>query len=145
MTIVDELLANPGLYIGVDQIAGSDDTGVARITVTPLPGRSGVTLDYDVVNVGSPQSGRSHVEHTVIARTHGGGAVMVIGHPHADSVAVLRETEPGVFEPGDEPAAFPMKVVVSVPEPGRIRHSWWYGRPGDVAVERDVSVVTLQP
>jgi hypothetical protein len=77
--------------------------------------------------------------------THGGGAVMVIGHPHADSVAVLRETEPGVFEPGNEPAAFPMRVVVSVPEPGRIRHSWWYGRPGDIAVERDVSDVTLQP
>jgi hypothetical protein len=38
---------------------------------------------------------------------------MVIGHPHADSVAVLREMEPGVFEPGDEPAAFPMKAVVS--------------------------------
>ncbi|MDQ1430494.1 MAG: hypothetical protein QOF40_1096, partial [Actinomycetota bacterium] len=31
MTIVDDLLANPGLYIGVDQFAGSDDTGVARI------------------------------------------------------------------------------------------------------------------
>jgi hypothetical protein len=41
---------------------------------------------------------------------------MVIGHPHADSVAVLRETEPGVFEPGDEPTAFPMKVAASVPE-----------------------------
>jgi hypothetical protein len=104
-----------------------------------------VTLDYDVVNVASPESGRSHVEHTMIARTHGGDAVMVIGHPHADSVAVLRETEPGVFEPGDEPAAFPMKVVVSMPEPGRLRHSWWYGRPGDVAVERDVSDVRLQP
>ena len=61
---------------------------------------------------------------------------MVIGHPHADSVAVLRETEPGVFEPGDEPGAFPMRVVVSVPEPGRIRHSWWYGRPGDIAYEK---------
>ena len=83
MTIVDDLLASPGLYIGVDQLAGSDHTGVARIVVTPLPGRSGVTLDYDVVNVLTPESARSHVEHTMIARTHGGGAVMVIGHPHA--------------------------------------------------------------
>jgi hypothetical protein len=144
MAIVDDLLANPGLYIGVDQLAGTDFTGVARIAVAPLPGRSGVTLDYEVVNADTPQSGRSHVEHTMIARTHGGGAIMVIGHPHADSVAVLRETQPGVFEPGDEPAAFPMKVVVSVPEPGRIRHSWWYGRPGDIAVERDVADVALQ-
>jgi len=145
MTIVDDLLASPGLYIGVDQLAGSDHIGVARIVVTPLPGRSGVTLDYDVVNVATPESARSHVEHTMIARTHGGGAVMVIGHPHGDSVAVLRETEPGVFEPGDEPAAFPMKVVVSVPDPGRIRHAWWYGPPGGIAAERDVSEVTLQP
>ena len=145
MALVDDLLANPGLYVGVDQLTGSDHTGVARIVVTPLPGRSGVTLDYEVLSVAPAESGRSHVEHTMIARTDGGGTVMVIGHPHADSVAVLRETEPGVFEPGDEPASFPMKVVVSVPESGRIRHSWWYGRPGDIAVERDVSNVTLQP
>jgi hypothetical protein len=145
MAVVDDLLANPGVYVGADRMAGSDHTGVARIVVAPLPGRSGVSLDYEVVNATTPERGRSHVEHTIIARTHEGEAIMVVGHPHADSVAVLRETEPGVFEPGDEPVPFPMKVVVSVPEPGRIRHSWWYGRPGDVAVERDVSDVTLQP
>jgi hypothetical protein len=144
MAIVDDLLANPGLYVGPDRVAGTDHTGVARITVTALPGRSGVTLDYDVVSASTPENGRSHVEHTMIARTHGGGIVMVIGHPHAESVAILRETDPGVFELGDEPAPFPMKVVISVPEAGRIRHSWWYGRPGDVAVERDVSEVSLQ-
>ena len=144
MGIVDDLLANPGLYVGPDRLAGTDHTGVARIVVTPLPGRSGVALDYEVVNAAAPENGRSHVEHTMIARTHGGATVMVIGHPHAESVAILRETDPGVFELGDEPSPFPMKVIVSVPEPGRIRHSWWYGRPGDVAVERDVSDVTLQ-
>ena len=144
MAIVDQLLANPGLYVGADRIAGSDHTGVARIVVTPLPGGSGVALDYEVVNAATPENGRSHVEHTMIARTHGGGTVMVIGHPHADTVAILRETDPGVFELGDEPAPFPMKVVVTVPEPGRIVHSWWYDRPGGVAVERDVSDVTLQ-
>jgi hypothetical protein len=72
MTIVDDLLANPGLYIGLDQLTGGDHTGVARVVVTPLPGRSGVTFDYDVVNVATPASGRSHVEHTMIARTHWG-------------------------------------------------------------------------
>ena len=40
---------------------------------------------------------------------------MVIGHTHGESLAILRETEPGVFELGAEPSAFPMKVVVSVP------------------------------
>jgi hypothetical protein len=145
MGIVDDLLASPGLHVGADRVPGSDHTGVARIVVTPLPGGSGVSLDYEVVNAAAPERGRSHVEHTIIGRVHGGGAVMVIGHPHADTVAVLRETEPGVVELGDEPAPFPMKVIVSVPEPGRIVHSWWYGRPGDVAVERDVSDVRRQP
>jgi hypothetical protein len=144
MAIVDDLLANPGLYVGVDRMSGTDYTGVARILVTPLPGGSGVSLDYEVVNAATPENGRNHVEHTMIARTHGGGAVMVIGHPHADTVAILRETDPGVFELGDEPAPFPMKVIVAVPEAGRIRHSWWYDRPGGEAVERDVSDVTLQ-
>jgi hypothetical protein len=83
------------------------------------------------------------VEHTVIARTHDGGTVMVIGHPHASSVALLRETDPGTFEVGSEGSPFPMKVVVSVPEPGRIRHAWWYGAPGEHAVERDVTELAL--
>jgi hypothetical protein len=139
--IVDDLLAHPGLYLGIDEVADSDLRGAARIVVTPLPGAAGVTLDYDILNPARPDRLRGHVERTIVARTHGGGAIMVIGHDHADSVAILRETEPGVFELGDEPSPFPMKVELSMPAPGRIRHSWWYGRPGDVAVERDVAVL----
>lgn len=144
MGIVDELLANPGLYLGIDRVAGAEHEGVARIEVTPLPGGAGVTLDYEVLTPGKAQAMRSHVEHTVLARTHDGGAVMVIGHTHGESLAILRETDPGVFEIGAEPSPFPMKVVVSMPEPGRLRHSWWYGRPGDEAVERDVAEVERQ-
>lgn len=139
MTIVDDLLANPGTYVGLDTVPGADSRGAARIVVSPLPGASGVTLDYEVFNPTTPERVRGHVEHTILARTHGGGAVMVIGHNHADSVAILRETEPGTFELGSEPSPFPMKVVVSMPEPGRLRHVWWYGRPDGEAVERDVA------
>jgi hypothetical protein len=64
---------------------------------------------------------------------------MVIGHLHAPTAAVLRETEPGTCELGAEGSPFPMKVVVSMPEPGRLRHSWWYGPPGEEATERDVA------
>jgi hypothetical protein len=141
MTIVDDLLANPGLYIGIDSVAGSDLRGAARITVTPLPGGAGVTLDYEVLNPAQPDRIRGHVEHTMVARTHDGGTVMVIGHPHAASVAILRESKPGTFELGAEGSPFPMKVELSMPEPGRMRHSWWYGAPGDEAIERDVSVL----
>jgi hypothetical protein len=141
--IVDDLVANPGLYLGIDRVAGVDHRGVARIQVTPLPGRGGVTLDYEVFNPAMPDNPRGHVEHTVVARTHEGGVIMVIGHPHAESVAVLRETSPGTFELGAEGSPFPMKVVISMPEPGRLHHAWWYGPPGAEAMERDVSELVL--
>ena len=143
MTIVDDLLAHPGLYIGIDSVAGSDVRGAARIVVTALPGDSGVALDYEVLNPAHPDRIRGHVEHTMLGRTHDGGVVMVIGHPHAGSLAILRESQPGIFELGAEGSPFPMRVELSVPQPGRIRHAWWYGRPGEEAVERDVSVVDL--
>jgi hypothetical protein len=141
MSIVDDLLANPGLYVGIDCVVDRDLRGAARIVVTPLPGGSGVTLDYEVLNPAVPDRIRGHSEHTVVARTHDGGTVMVIGHEHAPSVAILRETSPGVFELGAEGSPFPMKVEVSMPEPGNLRHSWWYGAPGEEPVERDVSEV----
>lgn len=143
MSIVDDLLEHPGLYLGVDRVTGTDLVGAARILVTPLPGRAGVTLDYEIFNPTMPDRIRGHVEHTIVARLHDGATVMVIGHPHASSVAVLRETEPGTFDLGDEPSPFPMKVVMTMLEPGRLRHSWWYGGPEEGAVERDVSELTL--
>jgi hypothetical protein len=141
MTIVDDLLAQPGLYIGIDSVANSDLRGAARIIVTPLPGGAGVTLDYEIYNPAMPNRIRGHIEHTIVARTHDGGALMVIGHDHASSVAILRETEPGMFELGAESSPFPMKVELSMPEPGRIRHVWWYGAPGDEPIERDVALL----
>jgi hypothetical protein len=141
MSIVDDLLANPGLYIGIDTVADTDYKGAARLVVTPLPGGGGVAIDYEILNPAQPDHIRGHVEHTILARTHNGSTVMVIGHPHASSVAILRETEPGTFELGDEPTPFPMKVVVTMSEPGVLRHAWWYGRPGSEAVERDVSIL----
>src|SRR5437868_2914060 len=98
MTIVDDLLGHPGLYIGIDTVAGFDDRGAARIVVTPLPGGAGVALDYEIFNAAHPDRIRGHIEHSIVARTHEGPAIMVIGHDHASSVAILRETDPGVFE-----------------------------------------------
>src|ERR1700749_1299881 len=98
MGIVEDLLDSPGLYLGIDQGRDPEDRSAARIIVTPLPGRAGVSLDYEIMNPATPDHLRGHAEHTILARTHDGGVVMVIGHMHAGSVAVLRETDPGVFE-----------------------------------------------
>jgi hypothetical protein len=141
MSIVDDLLASPGLYIGIDSVADSELRGAARIVVNPLPGGAGVTLVYEIYNPATPDRIRGHIEHTVVARTHDGHTVMVIGHEHAPSVAILRETEPGRFELGPEGSPFPMRVDLMMPEPGQLRHSWWYGAPGGEAIERDVAVL----
>jgi hypothetical protein len=140
MSIVDDLLAQPGLYVGVDVAPGTEHRGLARMVVSPLPGGAGVAVDYEVLDAGDPDRARVHAEHTLVARASDGRAVMVVALVHAPSITVLDETQPGVFEPsGPEAAAFPMKVVVSVPAPGRIRHAWWYGRPGAAPEERDVA------
>lgn len=143
MGIVDDLLAHPGLYIGKDAVTGTEFVGAARIVVTSLPGGAGVSLDYEVLNGLAPGPVRGHAEHTVIGRADDGTTVMVIAHTHGERITTLRETEPGVFEPGDSPAPYPMKVVLSVPEPGRLRHAWWYGPAGGQAVERDVAELEI--
>lgn len=139
MGIVDDLLENPGLYVGLDRMVHGDRVGAARIAVTPLPGKAGVTLDYEIFNPPSPDRVLGHVEHTMVGRTHEGPNVMVISDMHAASLAILQETEPGVFELVGASAPYPMKVVISVPEPGRLHHAWWYGAPGEEAIERVVA------
>jgi hypothetical protein len=106
MGIVDDLLANPGLYIGIDRVMDSDLRGAARIAVTPLPGRVGVALDYEVFNGSMPENPRGHVEHTLIARAHSGKVIMVIADTHSGALTILEEGEPGVFEP-EADAALP--------------------------------------
>ena len=143
MGIVDDLLANPGLYVGKDAVVGSDLVGAARIVVAALPGRAGVSLDYEILNGLAPGPVLGHVEHTVVGTADDGSTVMVIAHTHGEGITILRESEPGVFVPGDVPAPYPMKVVLSVPEPGRLRHAWWYGSPGGLASERDVAELEI--
>lgn len=144
MGIVDDLLQHPGLYVGIDRDTDGGGEAAARIVVTPLPGGAGVSLDYETFNPANPDRIRAHQEHAVLARSHAGPAMMVTAHNHAESIAVLRETDPGVFELGDDGSPFPMKITMSMPEPGRLVHSWWYGRPGDVAEERDRAELELQ-
>jgi len=68
MGIVDDLLANPGLFIGTDTVIGTELRGAARIVVAPLPGGAGVSLDYEVLNGLAPGPVLGHVEHTLIGR-----------------------------------------------------------------------------
>ena len=143
MGIVSELLDRPGLYVGTDRVVGTDLVGAARIVVTALPGGAGVSLDYEILNGLAPGPVLGHVEHTLIGTADDGTTIMVIAHTHGQGITLLRETDPGVFELGEGPAPYPMKIVMSVPEPGRLRHAWWHGPAGGEAIERDVAELEL--
>jgi len=143
MGIIDDLLAHPGTYLGVDRDTRGQGASAAKIVVTALPGSAGVTLDYETFNADNAENVRGHAEHAVLGRTHGGGAIMVTGHSHADTVSVLRETGPGVFETAYEPSAFPVAITISIPEPGTLIHTWSYAAPGEELIERDRAEVTL--
>jgi hypothetical protein len=141
MSVVDQLIDNPGVYLGIDRDPGDQrdqpQGQAARIVVTQLPGRAGVTIDYETLDPAHPERVQPHIEHALIGRLHDGGAILVTGHAHADTVAVLRETSPGEFTMGSEPGAFPMAISISIPEPGRIVYVWSYGEPGGDPVPRD--------
>lgn len=116
--LVDALLAHPGRYVGIGHDLGDDPahTWVARILIAPLPGRAGVSIDYEAF---SPENVSQHAEHSVLGRTPS-GLVLVVAHPHADTIALLNEKEPGFFVavPGASP--FPMAIRLDVPEGGRL-------------------------
>ena len=140
--VIDQLTAHPGLYLGSQAdpaVTHAATPSVARITVNPLPGGSGVSLDYEVL---SPQSGVVHAEHAVLTRTPN-GIVLVTAHSHANLASVLHETEPGYFPAGAGEAVFPMAIRLEVPEPGQLVYSWSYGSPGEELIVRDVGRLTL--
>lgn len=141
--IVDALLSKPGLYLGtqVTPHAGGDDQGVARVVVAPLPGGSGVALDYEVLTAAN---GCVHAEHALVTRGPT-GVLLVTAHSHAPIVAIVAEAagEPGWFPAAEGDAPFPMAVRLEVPEPGHLIWSWSYGRPGEELQVQDVGDVRL--
>jgi hypothetical protein len=144
MGIVEDLLKHPGLYLGIVHDVGDGGEAAARMLVTPLPGGAGVALDYETFNHANRGRIRGHHEHAVLARAHTGPAMLMTAHTHAESVAVLRETDAGVFELGPEGSPFPMKITIEMPEPGHLVHCWWYGPPGGVPRQHDRTELRLQ-
>lgn len=145
MGIIEELLAHPGTYVGLDRDPTTDRVSAARIVVTPLPGGAGVTFDFESFNTHDTDRVRGHAEHAILGRTNDGGSILVTGHVHADSVAVLRESQPGVFVMGAESSPFPLAIEIAVPGPGQLVYVWSFGPPGGEMVERDRAELTLAP
>lgn len=134
--LVDALLARTGLYLGTQLTphAPGDGRGVARVVVTALPGGAGVSLDYEVL---TPEHGRNHAEHAVVARGTA-GLFLVTAHAHAPVATVAQETEPGYFPAAPGAAPFPMAIRLEVPEPGHLVYSWSYARGDEPLQVADV-------
>ena len=141
--LVDELLAQTGLYIGQYRDTRPDASpSTTRILVTALPNRSGVAFDYESLNVNL--NGRfGHLEHAMLARTPS-GLVLYSAHIHAPMLTELPETEPGNFKAVEGASPFPMAIRIEVPAAGRLMYTWSFGEPGgdiDVQIAGDVTRV----
>jgi hypothetical protein len=131
--LVEQLLAHTGLYIGTDRRPDGHErpyqtTQIARISVAALPGRVGVSFDYEGLS-GNADRRVTHGEHAVLART-AGGLALFSASIHAPVLVELRETDPGYFKAIDGSAPYPLAIQIEVPAPGQLVYTWLFGEPG---------------
>src|SRR5205814_4569100 len=129
--LVDRLLAQTGLHVGTSRDTREDAAPqAARIMVTPLPGRSGVTFDYEGLNLLMNQARPfGHFEHAMLARTSN-GLTLYSAHIHAPVLTELRQTAPGEFEAVEGTSPFPLAIHIEVPADGRLIYTWSFSDPG---------------
>ena len=136
--LVDRLLAQPGLYIGTSHDNRSNVTPqVARIVLRPLPGRSGVSFDFEGLSQ-DPARRRAHAEHSLLARTST-GLTLYTAHIHAPVTVELREEAPGEFEAVEGSSPYPLTITIDIPEPGHLTYMWTFSFPGADAPVRQVA------
>jgi hypothetical protein len=143
--LVDRLLAQTGLHVGTSRDTREDAAPqVARIMVTALPGRAGVTFDYEgLTPLTNQERPFGHSEHSVLGRTSSGLALYT-AHVHASVLTELRETEPGCFESVEGASPFPLAIRIEVPSASRLIYTWTFGESGGelgVCIAGDVTLV----
>lgn len=147
--LVDQLLAQTGLYVGTSRdTRGEVPPQVVRIVVRALPGRSGVTFDYEAITLlTSAERPLGHAEHAVLGRTSHGLALYT-GHIHAPVLTELHATESGSFEAVEGASPFPLAIRIDVPSAGRLIYEWAFGEPGgelSVRITGDLTLVGDSP
>ena len=142
--LVDRLLAQTGLHVGTSRDTREDAAPqVARIMVTALPGRAGVTFDYEgLTPLTNQERPFGHAEHSVLGRTSN-GLTLYTAHIHAPVLTELRETEPGYFESVEGSSPFPLAIRIEVPSTSRLIYTWSFGEPGVEVAVRIIGDVTL--
>ncbi len=129
--LVDRLLAQTGLHIGTTRDTRQDAAPqAARIMVTALPGRSGVTFDYEGLNLLTNEARPfGHREYAMLARTSN-GLTLYTAHIHAPALTELQQTAPGEFKAVDGTSPFPLAILIDVPSAGRLTYTWSFSEPG---------------
>jgi hypothetical protein len=117
-----QLAALPGLYRGRGDGPESGPF-LARIDVSPVVGRRGVTIDYEAV---SDRRGLQHTEHSVLTGGEDGRLSLHVLCSDLPGVIRFSETGPGVFTAYDGPLQ--ARIVIGVPAPGHLSYSWWWSR-----------------
>ncbi len=140
--LVDRLLAQTGLHVGTTRDTREDAAPqAARIMVSPLPGGSGVTFDYEGLNLlMNPVRPFGHSEHAMLARTST-GLTLYSAHIHAPVLTELRQAAPGEFEAAEGASPFPLAISIEVPSDGRLTYTWSFGEPGGELTVRIVGEV----
>lgn len=143
MTIVDELRARPGHYVGRGWFVPAEKPQrVARLVVTQLPGTSGVALDYEVI---SAEGKILHREHSMLVAPAMGSAVLLVAFEGESQASLFREVEPGLFaEEQDAPySEGQMAVRIEARDAGVVFHAWcWADSDGRFA---EVDAAELHP
>ena len=131
--LVEKLLAQTGRYVGTDRRPDGHErpypaTQIARIDVRALPGRVGVSFDYEGLS-GSTERRVTHGEHAVLART-AEGLKLYSASIHAPVLVELAETSPGYFKAADGAAPYPLAIQIEIPATGALTYTWLFGEPG---------------
>lgn len=141
MSVLETLLANPGLYTGTST-EHDGSVSVARIVISPLPNRASVSIDYEARHAANPNQ---WVEHAILGRDLGGALVLITSCPPDESLLVLRPNPDDESFFVNDPAAskFPAGIRVECAQPGALRYDWWYSMPGKPLERHDDTTVQL--
>ena len=127
----------PGVYVGTGDGPESGPF-TARIAVSPSLDGLGCDIAYEAWD--GPEL--KHREQTLLAASMAGGAVLTVLCQELPGLAVLQESEPGVFTNGGSTEDFRIAIRISLDGPELV-YSWSWAFPGADLREQSRAVVRL--
>ena len=136
-SILAGLRERPGVYVGEGDGPESGPFS-ARIEVSPSLDALGCDIRYEAWH--GPE--HRHREQSLLAPSMEGGAVLTVLCQELPGLAVLTESEPGVFINGAGADGFRIRIGVSLDD-AELVYSWAWAFPGAELIEQSRAVVRL--